>query len=461
MSDPSQPLPLFTQPPTGIHYDAAGRPWFCNAEGHWGLLLGSSVQPAQPDASNSAGSTQSAVQPTYNFPPVFNGASPHVSSAAYPAPPQVIDPRLLPLPEDDDPDLSDPLTIAKLRGLKAATKVAGARRKGKGKKRQLSSDSEDSDAGEPVPKRGRPKGSPNFSKDDITNLLDLVEKILPLGQKGWKTVKRRYQKWARGAKRPERDGKSLETKYKQLLKTKKPTGDAQCPPDIKRAIGSKSIPQLPHRAPTPPLRRNTRMNAPELVNKLANTFDPDVQKSRDQERSERSFQTTQIITMSQQLRDAQATNESLRNQMATIQTRAHDTSVPLIMYTGDFAPKQRRKSSPKRSRYADHPDIVRVNGKVRYPSSDESGKENRDPSPFFSSFRPRSPSPLDLHRSSSSGPSQSSFSGPSQSSSSSAPSQSRQRIESTFFGQQPSHRATPSGSDDPVLGSSTSGTSRG
>ncbi|KAJ6553567.1 hypothetical protein DFH09DRAFT_1085682 [Mycena vulgaris] len=174
-------------------------------------------QPAQPDASNSAGSTQSTVQPTYNFPPVFNGASPHVSSAAYPAPPQVIDPCLLPLPEDDDLDLSDPLTIAKLRGLKAAPKVAGARRKGKGKKRQLSSDSEDSDAGEPVPKRGRLKGSPNFSKDDITNLLDLVEKILPLGQKGWKTVKRRYQKWARGAKRPERDGKSLETKYKQAI----------------------------------------------------------------------------------------------------------------------------------------------------------------------------------------------------------------------------------------------------
>ncbi|KAJ6553569.1 hypothetical protein DFH09DRAFT_1085684 [Mycena vulgaris] len=261
-------------------------------------------------------------------------------------------------------------------------------------------------------------------------------------------------------------------------------GDASLDDSIE-VLGSAAVhTAVAHRAPTPPLRRNTRMNTPELVNKLANAFDPDVQKSRDQERSERSFQTTQIITMSQQLRDAQATNESLRNQMATIQTRAHDTEraldraeMLLKMYTGDFAPKQRRKSSPKRSRYADHPDIVRVNGKVRCevtypdggactywvsdPSSDESGKENRDPSPFFSSFRPRSPSPLDLHRSSSSGPSQSSFSGPSQSSSSSAPSQSRQRIESTFFGQQPSHQATPSGSDDPVLGSSTSGTSRG
>lgn len=139
------------------------------------------------------------------------------SSSARSIPDRLIDPRLFPLPQDDDRDLFEPAVIAQSRGLKPAAKVGGARQKGKGKKRQYSSDDDDdSDIGEPVAKRGRPKGSVNFSKEDTTKLLDLVEKHLPLGQKGWGAIKSRDQKWARKEKRPERDGKSLETKYKQV-----------------------------------------------------------------------------------------------------------------------------------------------------------------------------------------------------------------------------------------------------
>ncbi|KAF7371842.1 hypothetical protein MVEN_00041000 [Mycena venus] len=58
---------------------------------------------------------------------------------------------------------------------------------------------------------------------DVTKLLDYVEKHLPLGQKGWKAIQSDFGKWATESGCPERDVKSLETKYKLLLKTKKPT----------------------------------------------------------------------------------------------------------------------------------------------------------------------------------------------------------------------------------------------
>lgn len=149
---------------------------------------------------------------TYNF----SGPSAH--------PPHTLihlDPRFLPpLPPSDDHDLYEPAAIAKSRGLQAAPKVAGSRRKSKkekGKKRQLSSDSEDdSDAPQRPAKRGRPQGSRNFEPEDTSALLDIVQKELPLGPKGWAAIHKRFRKWAHKNSRPDRAGKSLETKYKQV-----------------------------------------------------------------------------------------------------------------------------------------------------------------------------------------------------------------------------------------------------
>jgi hypothetical protein len=138
------------------------------------------------------------------------------NSSRYPA---LIDPSLLPcLPDDDDFDLSDPGTIAKAK-LKPATKVRGVRQKGhndKGKKRQYSSDSDNNSEAERAAKRGRRKGSQNWSKNDTGKLLDLVEKHLPLGQKGWKLVIAAFCKWADVSGRPVRDGKAIEGKYKTV-----------------------------------------------------------------------------------------------------------------------------------------------------------------------------------------------------------------------------------------------------
>ena len=68
----------------------------------------------------------------------------------------------------------------------------------------------------PVAKRGRPHGAGNYSLDDIKALLDLTQAELPLGQRGWLSIKGHYSKWARKHNRPEREVKSLETKFKQV-----------------------------------------------------------------------------------------------------------------------------------------------------------------------------------------------------------------------------------------------------
>ncbi|KAJ6483466.1 hypothetical protein DFH09DRAFT_1340467 [Mycena vulgaris] len=418
---------------------------------------------------SSACPVQTQQPASYNFPPTMydRPAGPSL------APNRCIDPRLLPLPIDDDRDLSDPSTIAKARGLKPAHKVAGSRQKDKGKKRQYSSDeAEDSDA--PANKRGRPQGSVNFSKADTKKLLDLTERELPLGQKGWEVIKKGYSKWARANDRPLRPGKSLENKYKQMLRTKKPTGNATCPPDIKRAHriedqinqragtrelndsdldgaagdydssddGSVEILDGPaqihtavaHRAPTPPLRRNSRMNAPELVSTLAKAFDPAAQKTRDDERAQRSFQSTHILTLSQQIRDQNAVIEGLRTQLTAAQSHVHDVErardraeLANQFYNNGFAAPAPR---PQRSRRSAYPDFVRVDGKIRYDGSsdDEAGKEN---------IKPRSPSPLDLSLSSSSG--LSSF--------------------SSFSASSSSHPVQPAAVDLPVPARSTTGAS--
>ncbi|KAH7919464.1 hypothetical protein BV22DRAFT_971252, partial [Leucogyrophana mollusca] len=101
----------------------------------------------------------------------------------------------------------------------------------RGTKRKAPLDAEDKKPS----KRGRPSGAGNYSHDDVMALLAFVEKELPIGQRGWQTVHTHYIKWARTHERPERSLKSLETKFKQLVKTTKPTGDAECPPEVERA----------------------------------------------------------------------------------------------------------------------------------------------------------------------------------------------------------------------------------
>jgi hypothetical protein len=109
------------------------------------------------------------------------------------------------------------------------------------------------------------------------------------------------------------------------------------------------------------------LNTPELVAKLANTFDPETQRSMQEERSQRSFQTTQLMTLTQQLRDAQAATEALRNRLAEVE-RARDRAelklelmgpVPFMGFTGN--------GQSSRAHYIAEEclDLVRRGGKIR------------------------------------------------------------------------------------------------
>ncbi|TFY79504.1 hypothetical protein EWM64_g4507 [Hericium alpestre] len=175
----------------------------------------------------------------------------------------VVDPALMPLP------LQDSKELACIHGdtLAPVAKTAGARRsvkydkKGKGKavdngepatgqkckhtstpmrSKVMALDGDDgdqdSDGNELRPhKHGRRKGVSNYANDEVNVLLDLIENCLSTGQKGWKVIGCHHREWAIERRLAGHSDKSLENKYKQLLRTTKPTSNAVCPPDVERA----------------------------------------------------------------------------------------------------------------------------------------------------------------------------------------------------------------------------------
>lgn len=82
-------------------------------------------------------------------------------------------------------------------------------------------------------------------------------------------------------------------------------------------------PTAPQHTPAP--RRNARNSGMELMSKLTSALDPSLQQARDEERTSRSLQNTQFLSLSQQLRDANSTIENLRQQLNNFQTRLHDS----------------------------------------------------------------------------------------------------------------------------------------
>ena len=63
---------------------------------------------------------------------------------------------------------------------------------------------------------GRRPGAGNYKDIDLDELLNLTERELPLGQKGWQKISSRFKIWAKANNRPVRDAKSLEAKFKQV-----------------------------------------------------------------------------------------------------------------------------------------------------------------------------------------------------------------------------------------------------
>ncbi|KAJ7830157.1 hypothetical protein B0H14DRAFT_3465051 [Mycena olivaceomarginata] len=256
MSDlPRQPLaPLYSGAPK-IHYDSQGNAYRLERDGNFVPYHGSLRIQAGPEsaAANQVSHVSQAtldarapdapslpMQHAFQFSlrPVQDGPS----QQSIPIDPALQTALQTPLPRGPYLDLTHPGTIANAKGLKHADKVAGSRGNGKGKERadnppkkrqRVHRALSGSDNDEPPLKRvkgGRPAGSTSYGKSELQHLFATVEEQLPMGQKGWKEVERRYNKWVKATGHTVHPPKALENKFKGYLRLKKPTGDAECPP---------------------------------------------------------------------------------------------------------------------------------------------------------------------------------------------------------------------------------------
>lgn len=161
--------------------------------------------------------------------------------------------------------------------------------------------------------------------------------------------------------------------FSQLVKTTKPTGRGDIPIQVQRAheiedlinetAGTRDLndsefddvadsesrshisvssdtdeePQATPSQPPPPKvaiaksargqASSSRRGGPsvDLINNLSQAFDPEAQRQRDADRANRSLQNTQILAMTQQLRDAQQQTDVIRAQLNDIQQRLHES----------------------------------------------------------------------------------------------------------------------------------------
>ncbi|KAH8101752.1 hypothetical protein BXZ70DRAFT_906334 [Cristinia sonorae] len=368
--------------------------------GQW-LPLVQGPPAAEPAGQNMMAPPHQA-QPMYppthgHHGPYMNYYPPPGGPAPLPAPPN-IPPSLIPLPPQTVTEVAD------LSGHQPSEKVAGKRRagsskqgdKGKGRaegggsnssstsssQKRKRQQSDDEDVPRTKGKRGRAKGTTNYTEAEIDFLLDLLEEFLPPGGKGWAQVGGSHRVWAKKNRHPLRTDKSLEGKFKQLVKTPRPTGDAEVPPHVSRAwlidnaiqerVGTMDlddediVDNLSHisisdssesghdsddnNKPKPksastqkarivkqdpirpladgPAPRRTR-NGPnaglEVLNKLSANLDPAVQAQRANERAATAFQTTHIMALNQQVRDLHAEIMMLRQQVSDAERRYHDS----------------------------------------------------------------------------------------------------------------------------------------
>lgn len=154
----------------------------------------------------------------------------------------------------------------------------------------------------------------------------------------------------------------------KLVRMTKPTGDAECPPYVDRAhyveslinekVGTRDLDDddivvndaidlcsddessKPSKANKPtsikvkveprdlgpiarrsgtPHTRSSRAGGLELLGSISQSLDPHLLAARDEERAARAMQNTQLLALSNQLRDAQITIDNLRNQLSQVE----------------------------------------------------------------------------------------------------------------------------------------------
>lgn len=196
------------------------------------------------------------------------------------------------------------------------------------------------------------------------------------------------------------------------------------------------------RTALPAPRRARSGPAAELVSKLSQALDPSTQQHRDDERSFRSMQASQLVVLNEQLRDANATVERLRGQntelLQKLNAAERERDIALLrLDMNNNGRSESRSQKPRKSHWRGYPGMERSGGKIKvvepYPEGgsytywvsdcstdgsdalpwddDSSDKENRAPevrprwrdcSPFQSYKPPIASSTTGVHHHSSS-----------------------------------------------------------
>ncbi|KAI0063726.1 hypothetical protein BV25DRAFT_1915188 [Artomyces pyxidatus] len=258
-------------------------------------------------------------------------------------------------------DENDPLGVQKQKWT-LVKKDPLKPRKAKSRKQPGDDDSDNEDGSNcpgPPRKKGCVKGVANYNADKINVLLDLTEEVLPTGGKGWTVIGDHHRK------------------FKQLVKTTKPTGNAECPPDVERAhyidslINEKvhtrdfgdsdltdhladytdsndsddsGVQQLRHKkalAKVQPVAHAIKVEQPlpaasclrarptaalDALTRITSSLDPSIIAYCEEEHASRSFQMTHIMTLLAHIRNLNAAQLDLHNQLNESQHRLHEAN---------------------------------------------------------------------------------------------------------------------------------------
>lgn len=93
----------------------------------------------------------------------------------------------------------------------------------------------DSQQAKPQTKKSTRAGALNYSTEDVTAILGIVEEGEPLGANHWAVVASKFTVWVSDNSRPLRDQDYLKNKFDKLANIKKKTGDPSCPEPVRRA----------------------------------------------------------------------------------------------------------------------------------------------------------------------------------------------------------------------------------
>jgi hypothetical protein len=81
-------------------------------------------------------------------------------------------------------------------------------------------------------KKKKPRRGLGYTQAELMSFLDLMEAFLPIGPVQWETVVSKHRE---SYPVKDRDATSLRTKFNRLVAAKPPTGDAECPEEVRRA----------------------------------------------------------------------------------------------------------------------------------------------------------------------------------------------------------------------------------